>query len=53
MVYAESVYSQEEITHRVELEYRHFLSIDSKFRPLAFFYIQYGRRHSQIGLSLK
>ena len=44
-------YSQEEITHRVELEYRLFLSIDSslyrpktiffrgcaKFRPLAFF----------------
>ena len=43
--------SQEEITHRVELEYRLFLSIDSslyrpktiffrgcaKFRPLAFF----------------
>ena len=32
------VYSQEEITHRVELEYRLFLSIDSSlYRPKTIF----------------
>ena len=53
------------MAYRVELEYRLFLSIDSslyrpktiffrgcaKFRPLAFFKIQYGRRHTQISLN--
>ena len=62
----DSYISQEEITHRVELEYRLFLWIDSslyrpktifvrgcaKFRPLAFLKIKYyGRRYTQISLN--